>query len=188
MVKRYRAVRSPAQPHYQLALTGDANLRAWITEPGSMTQAIASHCGGRPQVVVHKSALDRSSLWEAQLLRLKSRQRVFTREISLQVDGRSVLNARSVAVAGGAIEARLRGLGNKPLAELLFEDPLWQRQTGPLGLAGRSGHSPPGRVCVWRYRGRQPGNLLVAEYFLPELLVRPRVPGGRISRHQEPKR
>jgi chorismate-pyruvate lyase len=83
-----------------------------------------------------------------------------------------VLNARSVTLLGGAIEARLRGLGNLPLAELLFADPLWRRATGPLVLADH-GQADPGRVCVWRYHGRQPGNLLVAEYFLPALLNRP---------------
>ena len=151
-----------------------------------MTRAVARHCGSRPQVVVHRSAADRSQLWEAKLLRLEARQRVFAREISLQIDGRSVLDARSVTTAGGAIEARLRGLGNKPLAELLFEDPLWQRLTGPLPLAGRNQQSPPGRVCVWRYRGRQPGTLLVAEYFLPELLARPRTRSGMCPTQQEP--
>ena len=151
-----------------------------------MTRAIARHCGSRPRVVIHRSAPDRSSLWEAQLLRLRSRQRVFAREISLEIDSQAVLNARSITPLGGSIESRLRGLGNMPLAELLFADPLWKRLTGPIVLAGRHGLSPPGRVCIWRYHGRHPGNLLVAEYFLPELLTQPRASRGTHSMYMEP--
>ena len=151
-----------------------------------MTRAIASHCGSRPEVLVRSSAPDRPMQWEAKLLELPTRQRVLAREISLQIDGQPVLDARSITAVGSSIEARLSGLGNIPLAELLFADPLWQRIRGPLLLTGSSGR--PGRVCIWRYHGRRPGNLLVAEYFLPALLAQPRMSGHRSAATQESQR
>ena len=169
-----RDPRNPLRQPYELTLTGDDQLSTWVLEPGSMTRAIARYCGERPRVRVHKSEPDRPERWEADLLRLPSSRPVFCREISLRIQDRDVLQARSVAIIGGSIEPRLRGLGNKPLAELLFVDPLWQREIGPLPLAPRRHRPTPGRVCVWRYHGRRPGLLLVAEYFLPELLNTPR--------------
>jgi chorismate-pyruvate lyase len=92
-----------------------------------MTQAIADALGGQPEVILRLEGPSRPNPLERQLLALETGGRVQTREISLTVAGQSALIARSITPMKSAVVAQLKGLGRKPLAELLFQDPRWQR-------------------------------------------------------------
>jgi len=164
-------LRSPLRLQFQLNNARSPNLPAWVNVPGSMTRAIASSCGQQPRVDVRQESPGRASRWEAQLIDKHPGCAVYTREISLRVGDNAVLVARSITPAGSAVEPLLRGLGSRPLAELLFTDPRWRRHRQPLAVYGDDGDGLPGRVCVWTFGGRRPGTLLVAEYFLPPLLA-----------------
>lgn len=164
-------MRVPIRRRFQLDRQRSGNLKNWVSIPGSMTRAVADACHQQPQVELRYQGPDRASRWEAVLIGKTSGCRVHAREISLTIAGNPVLLARSITPTGGAVEPLLRGLGNKPLAELLFTDPRWQRHQPPAILAGSNDGQLPGRVCVWDYDGRRSGILLVAEYFLPELLA-----------------
>jgi chorismate-pyruvate lyase len=166
-------LRSPLRFQFQLKRERSSNLRDWVNVPGSMTRAIATTCGQQPTVDILSEGPDRASRWEARLIGKPAGYRVHAREISLRVGDNTVLVARSITPAGSSVEPLLRGLGSKPLAELLFVDPRWQRHHAPLALYGDDRDELPGRVCVWNYAARQPGTLLVAEYFLPSLLALP---------------
>jgi chorismate-pyruvate lyase len=135
-----------------------------------MTQAIADALGGQPEVTLRLEGPSRPNPLERQLLALQTGGRVQTREISLTVAGRSALIARSITPMKSAVVAQLKGLGRKPLAELLFQDPRWQRRRPPLAIQCVN-TALKGRASVWEHRGQRTGRLLVEEYFLPVLLA-----------------
>lgn len=166
-------LRSPLRLQFQLDRERLPNLSAWVNVPGSMTRAIATTCGQQPDVDVRYEGPGRASSWEARLIDNPPGCRVHSREITLRVDGNAVLLARSITPSGSAVEPLLRGLGSRPLAELLFADPRWRRHQAPLAVYGNDGDQLPGRVSAWTYAGRRAGVLLVAEYFLPPLLALP---------------
>jgi len=164
----------PAQltPKWQpFALNDTETYQDWVSVPDSMTRAIADTLGRQPEVTIRLEGPSRPNVLERRLLALGTGSRVQTREISLSVAGQSVLIARSITPMKSAVVPQLKGLGRKPLAELLFQDPRWQRQRRPLAIHCAN-TALPGRACVWEYQGRRRGRLLVEEYFLPVLLAR----------------
>jgi len=118
-------VRRPAAPR----------LRQWLAAPGSLTARLRLH--GAVSVVV----LDQGTrkLWPQERRALGCTVG-HVREVVLQIDGRAAVWARStvsVRAVKGPWRA-IRGLGTRPLAELLFSHHAVQR--GPLfGLALPSG-------------------------------------------------
>ncbi len=169
--------------------------RHWLNATGSLTARLR----GLGQVTVHKLRQGHQALQpiEQDLLGMAHGH---VREVLLRVDGQAAVWARSVTPVGatrGAWRA-MRGLGNRPLAELLFTDravrraPLCARRlqrhapgaavmrrdwaqarapsTGPGSAPGPHGAPAWMRWSVFHRRG-QP--LLVQEAFAPWVLRRP---------------
>ncbi len=137
-----------------------------------MTREIGRVLGKRPEVHLLKEGPDRVTRWEAERLGLPARGRAYAREVALTVQVQLALLARSLADPDDPVAGVLRRLQRTPLAEVLFQDSRWQRQGAPLQLRWRAGSGIVyGRACLWQRRGRQPGRVLVEEYFLAPLLA-----------------
>ena len=107
---RHRAS-SPAKPV-------DPRHQAWLTAPGSLTARLRAH--GQVDVVVLFQGSRK--LWPIESQDLRQRHG-HVREVVLQIDGRPAVWARSTTphrALRGPWKA-LRGLGCRPLAELLFQ-------------------------------------------------------------------
>lgn len=164
-----------------------ARNRQWIQLSGSMTEALGRHLGGQPLVTPICEGPGRIAPWEARLLRTPARS-AYVREVVLTVGGAHALSARTLSLLRDPAVDVLRRLANRPLAEVLFQDPDWQRWTPPIPVI-EAGRGRPGRACVWGYRcraGRTPqggSRILVTEYFEPALLAgRPVAAGGDLRR------
>ncbi len=152
-----------------------SSCRPWIGLTSSVTREIGRALGRQPEVHLLKEGPDRASRWEAEQLGLPARGRVYAREVALTVEGQLALLARSLADPDDPVAGVLRRLQRTPLAEVLFQDSRWQRQGAPLPLRWRAeSRIIYGRACLWQRRGRQPGCVLVEEYFLAPLLASPR--------------
>ncbi len=135
----------------------------WLTLEDSMTEAISRQFGQSPEVAVHYSGTDCLREWEIEgLAGNESERRGYARHISLNINARPVLLARSVTHRGNCIEPLLSQLQTTPLARLLFEDDQWQRSGTPLPL--QMGSTLLGRACVWQDR-RSGQRLMVEEFF-----------------------
>jgi len=92
-------------------------LRAWLQAPGSLTARLQRF--GTVQVLVQQQRA--MTLWPLEQADLQQRLG-YVREVVLLLDGRAAVWARSctpLAASHGPWSA-LRGLGTRPLAELLF--------------------------------------------------------------------
>ncbi len=160
----------PPARHWQLH--PEPEIRHWLLEPGSLTARLVARSGGRFRVEVLRQYWGRPAVEEARRLRLHPGRFALIREVALLggdevwVRARSVLPASSLTGPG----RRLRKLGNHSLGGLLFRDPTLRR--GPMEITRLQ--QPEGQVFARRshlvYHGRP---LLVAECFLPALLVAP---------------
>lgn len=95
-----------------------ARLRQWLLAPGSLTARLRQHGAVRVQVI----SQGRRTLWPQEQRALGCLQG-HVREVVLYVDGRPAIWARSstpLNAVKGPWRA-IKGLGNRPLAELLFE-------------------------------------------------------------------
>lgn len=95
----------------------DAELRRWLQAPGSLT----AHLRRFGVVEVRVQRQGRMALWGAEQADLRQRSG-YVREVVLMLNGRAAVWARSCtsqACSKGPWRA-LRGLGTRPLAELLF--------------------------------------------------------------------
>ena len=169
------------------ALSHHSALRQWLIAPGSLSRRLAA-LGTCFEVQTLHQGPRRLQRAEAADLSPHQRTRCWVREVLLRVDGVPLVWARSVAprrALNGPWRA-LRGLGSRPLADLLFKDPRVQRTPlrrerlaphGPLAcrLARQwrraNGAAPPhGMVCarssVFHRRGAP---LRVLEVFAPAL-------------------
>ena len=142
-----------------------AELRRWFGLTESMTAAVAHHCRGEALVTLLGEGTETANHWERGVL--NSPHNVYARHISLAVDGVPRLIARSLTTPDHAVVELMRGLGERPLAELLFTDPLWVRDKHTIYLQTPSG--VPGRGVLWCHQDHQQ-QLLVEEFFLPALL------------------
>jgi chorismate lyase len=165
-------------------------LRQWLAASGSLSRRLAA-LGTRFEVQTLRQGTARLQRAEAADLAPQHRTRCWVREVLLRVDGVPLVWARSVAprhALNGPWRALL-GLGSRPLADLLFNDPRvcrtplrrqrlaprsplvsrlarqWQRATGAV--------PPPGMVwarsSVFRKHGAP---LRVMEVFAPSLGAR----------------
>lgn len=185
-------------PTWGTRLPASRSLRAWLTAPGSLSAQLARVFGALTVQRTQQGA-GRVRRDEAAALGLPAGRRVHVREVTLRCDGEARVCARTV-VASGALKGpwrALRGLGSRPLAELLFHDrrvrraPLafacirlrsavgrrlaadWQRHTG----ASWDGPVVWARRAVYRRRGSA---LLVTEVFAPTVAAhRPLTPTQR---------
>jgi chorismate--pyruvate lyase len=158
----------------------DARLAPWLHDRGSLTQRIRERCGNfmvRPV----RSGLARIAFDESALLGLAPHRLAWSREVFLYADGEPVVFAHSACApqhlrgAWGAV----RGLGSRPLGELLFSHPQVVRR--PLHYKALHMHHPLCRSAVdggapdrlWARRSLftlHGAPLLVTEVFLPGIL------------------
>lgn len=159
------------------------DLRRWLQAPGSLSARLAA-TGQRFGVQVVDQGRRALRPDEARALGQPGRRMGYAREVVLRVDGRAMVYARTVTQHADSLGAwrSLRGLGTRPLADVLFtrsgisRQPLmftrlrrasalqrqvlrrW-REAGGEDLAGRA---PAARRSVFVRRGRA---LLVMEVF-----------------------
>jgi chorismate-pyruvate lyase len=137
----------------------------WLTLTSSMTQAIADKFIQMPLVSVLSEGVEQPTAIELQ--RFDQHEPIFARHILLCINNNPLMMARTVTPASSPDVKALKGLLERPLAELLFSDERWQRQDAlrPLVLA----NGLFGRSCLWRQSDSPESGLLVEEFFLPGL-------------------
>jgi chorismate--pyruvate lyase len=156
--------------------------RPWLTWRGSLTWRIVAHSSSfRVERLQQGAKFPNAD--ESRCLEQPPHRLALVREVILHADGVPVVLAHSIAAYRDLFGAwrSLRGLGNRPLAEALFADPLVHREAieyaridfrHPLWRrAARviSPELPPlwARRSLFRLHGRP---LLVTEVFLPGIL------------------
>lgn len=139
----------------------------WLKAPGSLTARLRQH--GQVTVQVVRQGTCRLTPAEQKALGQVS---AHVREVVLQVDGEALVWARS-ATSHRALKGpwkALKGLGNRPLAELLFSHA--QVSRGPLHLHQTraktcANHTPRwGRASIFVHHGHP---LRVMESFSPRI-------------------
>lgn len=172
------------------ALPLDRALRAWLQSDGSLSRRLSQSFGGFKVQLLGQGTAS-ATKEELHLLRQHGvgscrLQRCHVREVVLWGDGRPLVHARSVLPA---VQARLtwralRGLGQRPLADLLFGlnaancARLGSRRMVPLQarqLGARLGWQEPPLWCRRSVFTRRGVPLLVTEWFAPA--VRDHAPG-----------
>ncbi|MGA0610603.1 chorismate--pyruvate lyase family protein [Caldimonas sp. KR1-144] len=157
-------------------------LRAWLASDGSLSRRLDAAFGGfRVEVVAQGVAPITADEWRA--LGRPASRRMHVREVVLHAGGQPLVVARSVlpAVHAGMAWRAVRGLGTRPLAQLLFAPKpvgphaVRRHALGPVRQAlslhvdealGRA----PARRAVWGRRAlfvRAGVPLLLTEWFLP---------------------
>ena len=118
------------------------SLRAWLRAPGSLSKRLAA-LGETFAVQVLRQDVTPFRAQERHALGLPRRGCTVVREVILRVDGRPLVWARSSlhqSSLAGPWRA-LKGLGSRPLAHLLYDDPQVTRsELRPRRLA-RHGHT-----------------------------------------------
>jgi chorismate--pyruvate lyase len=156
--------------------------RAWLTWRGSLTWRIVARSERfRVQRIQQHMRVPNEDEYRA--LGRPSHKRALVREVILLADERPVVLAHSIAARADlfGVWRSLRGLGNRPLAEALFSDPLVTR--APLEFMRVDSRHPLWRRAqhvfgrefpvLWARRSlfRKHGRpLMVTEMFLPEIL------------------
>ena len=168
--------------HWRRAAPAHSNpWRPWLTYPGSLTRRIVSH-SREFHVELLGQFVRIPNEDEYAALGRPSHRRAFVREVVLHADHRPVVLAHSI-VSRRDVEGEwraLRGLGTRPLAVMLFTDPLVHRTPfeyarvdarHPLWKRARQvfGRDFPvlwARRSLFRRHGRP---LMVTEVFLPAI-------------------
>ncbi|APV49057.1 hypothetical protein BWI17_04790 [Betaproteobacteria bacterium GR16-43] len=156
--------------------------RPWLTWRGSLTWRIVSHSKSF-RVERIQQRLRHPNDDEYRAIGRPAHKRALVREVILHANGQPVVLAHSIAARRDlfGVWRSLRGLGNRPLAEALFTDPLVSRRPleylrvgfrHPLWKRARQvfGRDFPAlwaRRSVFVKHGRP---LMVTEVFLPALL------------------
>jgi chorismate--pyruvate lyase len=156
--------------------------RPWLTWRGSLTWRISERAPGfRVQVLWQGPRIPNED--EYRQLGQPAHRRALVREVILHADGKPIVLAHSIAAwrdLSGTWRS-LRGLGNRPLAEALFTDPLVRREALEF-VRIDAGHPLWRRArrvfaqefpALWARRSRfvkHGRRLLVTEVFLPALL------------------
>ncbi|MFH7041738.1 chorismate lyase [Paucibacter sp. JuS9] len=126
-----------------MGIASRASLRDWLRAPGSLSRRLArlGQQGFEVQVLSQRIAPLRQL--ERRALGLPRRGLTLVREVILRVDGRPLIWARSalhqVALAGPW--RALKGLGRRPLADLLYHDKRVRRSELQPRRLSRSGHT-----------------------------------------------
>ena len=156
---------------------------SWLYESGSLTLRLRRLCGDRFRVVVLSQSWQKPVAEEARTLGLGPGQRALVREVVLQDGQQPLVVARSVIplrTLHGA-DRRLAHLGNRPLGQILFADPRLKRLRLQLTRVACSVWQPDlahlakppqplwGRRSLYSLGAGH--KLLVAEFFLPQLLL-----------------
>jgi len=133
------------------------SLRDWLRAPGSLSRRLA-RLGERFEVqVLHQGVAPFRAL-ERRALGLPPRGLTVVREVILRVDGQPCVWARSAVhqrATTGPWRA-LKGLGTRPLAHLLYDDPLISRSELQPRRLSRHGHTRRHAAQQWRVATGQP--------------------------------
>jgi chorismate--pyruvate lyase len=133
------------------------SLRDWLRAPGSLSRRLA-RLGQRFEVQVLHQGVTPFRARERAALGLPRRGLTVVREVILRVDGEPLIWARSALHQRATIGPwrALKGLGSRPLAHLLYDDPLIHRsELQPRRLA-RHGHTRRHADRQWQAATGQP--------------------------------
>ena len=148
------------------ALNAPEELKTWLHLTTSVTKKLQQTFLTKPGLKLLDERLEQGNPWERKIL--LTEQDVFARHIALTIEEEPIVLARSVTTLGRGMDA-LTKLNTRPLAELLFEEPQWKRQSVTRYLALQGGAQ--GRGCVWH--NRDSGIvLIVQEFFLDSLFTK----------------
>ena len=147
-------------------LNASEDLKTWLHLTTSVTKKLQQTFHTKPGLRLLGERLERGNPWERELL--LAEQDVFARHIALTIEEEPIVLARSVTTRGRGMDA-LTKLNTRPLAELLFAEPQWKRQSGTRYLALQGGAQ--GRGCVWHNRDSD-SVLIVQEFFLDSLFTK----------------
>ena len=170
-----------------MGLADRSGLRHWLRVPGSLSQHLA-RLGQRFEVQVLSQRVAPLRRHERQVLGLPRGGLTVVREVLLRVDGEPLVWARSAlhqSALAGPWKA-LKGLGSRPLAHLLYDDPRIRRSTLQARRLSRHGHtrrhmqrqwrratgSDPSAQMLWSRNSvfsRQGALLRVMETFVPHM-------------------
>jgi chorismate lyase len=155
----------------------------WLFDPGSLTAKIKATCPGKFRVHLISENRTTPTPDEIRALGLRYRSHAMIRQVILYCDDTPWVYARSVipiTTLTGPLR-RLAHLGNKPLGAVLFSDPSILRgqveatcmsaMHENYKLTGMNSENP-----IWGRRSifyKQRKKLLVSEFFLPGLQVKP---------------
>ena len=110
--------------HHQKFSVGHRAIKPWLLAHASLTQQLRDHGGGQFHVLPVHQSLQRPSPDEARLLKMRSTQYAWVREVLLYgcdetpwVHARSVMPLKTLRGNG----RRLKTLKNRSLGSLLFE-------------------------------------------------------------------
>ena len=145
--------------------------RSWLLDNGSLTERLIARAQGDFRVEVVAQGWSRPNLLEARALQVDPRLRVLVREVRLIGRGEAWVHARSLIPATTLTgrHRKLAHLGDRPLGQVLFNDPTMRRdaiETASIPLY-TPGQRAWARRSVFRLDGKP---LLVSEVFLPALL------------------
>lgn len=156
--------------------------RSWLLDHSSLTRRLQRCCRGSFRVAVIAQRMEPPMLSEARALGRPPQEVALVRQVHLLCDEIPWVFARTVVPLPSLQSGlkRLAVLGDKPLGAVLFADPKMERT--PVEVAsidprhrlyrmsrGKQPSDKPlwGRRSVFSLQGNQ---LLVSEFFLPELL------------------
>ena len=150
-----------------------AALRPWLADAGSLTAALRRVLADALDCTLLAQGCRRASADEARYLGLAPGGRLFWRRVRFRHAGRTLLVGHTLAPAAAlAACPALRRLGDRPVGELLFADPVVRRER--IELAGSGSDTITGlRPALAARRARVPvggHRLLVMEHFLPAML------------------
>ncbi|MBV8037591.1 chorismate lyase [Roseateles sp.] len=126
------------------------SLRDWLHAPGSLSRRLA-RLGERFEVQVLRQGVVPFRALERAALGLPPRGLTVVREVILRVDGEPLIWARSAVhqrATTGPWRA-LKGLGARPLAHLLYDDPLIHRSELQPRRLSRPGHTRRHAARQW---------------------------------------
>lgn len=150
--------------------------RVWLCLPGALTAGLRRL--GHVHLRVCRESMEHLPAAWAGEAGLAAGCAVWWREIIMSIDGIPAVQACSFTPRAASLGPwkAMRGLGQRPLADILYQDPLIQRSRFRFGrLRARQASRPwvgvPANALILArhsvfMRLEQP--LLVAEYFLPE--------------------
>ena len=142
--------------------------RSWLTDPGSLTRRLDALSPGQFRVQRLADYVGRLSPTECHDLGMRWPQTGWLREVSLLVDGKEWVRARTVVPASSmtAFGGQLRQLGTRSLGSFLFSQPDLRRQIlriCPVPASGQRSHQLQwARRSVFLVRKRP---ILVTEAF-----------------------
>ena len=107
---------------WQIFTPRRGGLRRWLQASGSLSARLAA-TGERFSVQVLAQGRQALSVDESRALGLAGRRSGYAREVLLRVDGQPMVFARSVTAHAASVGAwrSVRGLGSRPLADVLFK-------------------------------------------------------------------